>query len=841
MKPSFSKLLPHLFAFLILLVVVFARFSPSVFGGKTLQASDMTQAFGMQAESRKIEGQVGTYPLWTNGAFAGMPTYQILYPTSNPIYLLSKVMLLGNSMASTHTDILLACLGFYILLVVLGIDWRVSLFGALSFGLAANNMHLAAGGHLTKIVTMGYLAPVLAGLVLSYRGKYWLGGGLTAVFMALQINANHVQITYYFGLSLLFFGIAYFLDALKKGQLPQFAKATGVSVLAFAIAFATNAGRLMTTEEYSQETIRGKSELTQKDGSSGSKAGESGLSKDYAFQWSYGKLETFNLLIPNYVGGSSSESFASDPESATIQELRKLKSADEATNMAQATTHYWGGQPFTGGGVYLGAIVALLFILGLILVKSPLKWYAVGAATLGILLGWGKYFEGFNYFLFDTFPMMNKFRAVTMALGITNFAVVLLAAMGLQALFDKNLEEGQRKKSLLLAGGITAGITILGLLLGFSLDYVKDGESFPPAIAEALAADRAALLQADALRTLLFMALGFAVLWAWQRYKFSAALAAIALAGLSMVDILPIGARMLKSEDFTEESAIRQLTAPTKADETILKDPDPHYRVADFRRGNPFSNALSSYHHKSMGGYHAAKLMRYQELVERYLSNPEKYRNIYGMFNAKYFIGQGDQVIGNSLACGNAWFVRSFEVVENADAEIAALDSLQPKEKAIIQKAYLGDLEGFQPSFDSAATIKLTRYHPDTLTYSFTCASDQLAVFSEMYYPPSKGWGMFIDGQKAGDFTKANFALRAAKLPAGTHELKMVFSPSSYHKGETIALIAALIAIAFAAFGIYWFLKNYEFPSAANLPEAAPATKPKPAATKAKPTDSKKR
>ncbi|MEK7255927.1 MAG: hypothetical protein AAB316_14345, partial [Bacteroidota bacterium] len=601
---------------------------------------------------------------------------------------------------------------------------------------------------------------------------------------------------------------------------------------------------LMTTEEYSQETIRGKSELTQKGpNASGSKAGESGLSKDYAFGWSYGILETYNLVIPNFVGGSSNTSLAADPDSKTIEILRTMPNTEEATALAQETSPYWGSQPFTGGGVYLGAVFVLLFFLGAFLVKSPLRWYLIASSVLCIFLAWGKHFSAFNYLLFDTLPMMNKFRAVTMALGLTNLFVVLLGVLGLQAFFDKNIEAGERKRALLLAGGIAGGLALLGYLLSFGLDFHKEGENFPAAVAAAVAQDRAGLLRADAFRTLIFMACAFAVLWFWLRTRFSAAWVVLGIGLLSLIDIWAIGNRFLDEGDYVSATDKLRITAPTAADEQILKDPDPYYRVADFRRGSPISNALTSYHHKSIGGYHAAKLMRFQELVERHfqkegrLRQPMEASKIYGMLNTKYFIYTEDQALPNNDPCGNAWFVREFQIVENGDAEIAALEGMNTKEKAVLQKSYAAGLEGFTPQFDSAASIGLTRYHPYSLTYQYSAASDQLAVFSEIYYPPSKGWSMYLDGQKAPDFTKANFLLRAAKLPAGQHELKMVFSPKSYHTGELISLLTSLLALGLAVWGIVWFARKYEFPAATNLPEA----EEKKPVKKAKPTEVRKK
>ncbi|TAK31074.1 MAG: hypothetical protein EPO28_18435 [Saprospiraceae bacterium] len=828
-----QKLLPHLIAYFILMAISFIRFAPTVFQGKSLQQSDNIQATGMQMEMRKIHEKTGEYPLWTNSMFAGMPAYQIMYPTSNALQYVSRGFLLGNHMAPPHTGILLVMAGFYLLLIVLGVDWRIAIAGASCFGLAANHLSLAEAGHSTKIIASAYMAPILAAIILTFRGKYWIGGALTALFTGLQLYANHVQITYYFFLTLLVFGAVYLLEASRNGTIKNFITAAAISIAAVLLAVATNAGRLMTTQEYAAETIRGQSELTNKSGSSGSTAIEGGgLSKDYAFQWSYGKLETFNLLVPNFMGGSSSEGFASDANSATIAALRQMQNAEQATSLAQRTDHYWGSQPFTGGPVYMGAVLIFLFFLGAFLVKKPLKWYLLASVVLTLMLSWGGNFKALNYFIFDHLPLYNKFRDATTVLAVTNMLVALLAILGLQAFFEKSTPVIEKRKALLTAGGIAGGLVVMALLLSFGLDFHKEGEDFPAAVATALAEDRAGLLRADALRSLVFVAGGFLVLWYFLKKNFKPLWAALAIGALALIDIWGIGLRFINSEKYINSTDKNRITAPTSADEQILKDPDTYYRVADFRR-NPFSNAITSYHHLSMGGYHAAKLMRYQELIERYLGDPSKYSHIYGMLNTKYFIGQKDEVIPNAEAAGNAWFVPSYDVVENGDAEIAALESLHPKEKAVIQKAFLNGLEGWQPQFDSSATIRLTHYHPDTMVYSYSAATDQLALFSEVYYPPSKGWNLYIDGKKAPDFTKADFILRAAKLPAGQHEVKMIFAPQTYFNGEKISLVASLLVIALTIWGVYWFATNYAFPNAMNLPSAE-IKKTKPAATMTK-------
>lgn len=823
MNATTRKLIPHLSAYFILLLVAFVRFYPVVFEGKTLQQSDNMQAMGMQAEINKIAKETGKYPLWTNSMFSGMPAFQIYVPSSTAIDKVFAVSMLGTNMTAPHTGILLIMAGLYLLFIVLGVDWRIAIVGSLGFGLASNHMALLEAGHTTKLIATAFMAPTLAGVILIFRGKYWLGGGLAALFMALQLYANHVQITFYFLIVLLIWWLVYLFEALKKNALPAFMKATGVTAIALLLALVTMTFKLWTTWEYSQETIRGKSELSQKESSTGSTATEGGgLSKDYAFGWSYGKLELFNLLIPNYVGGSSTLSFASDGNSNTMAALRQMQDMNTATQLAQQTSHYWGSQPFTGGGVYLGTIFIMLFFLGAHLVRTPMKWFLIISVVVTMLLSLGKNLAFFNYFLFDNLPLYNKFRAVTMVLGVTNLLVVLLGAMGLKEFFDKKTTSALRMKSLQFAGFVVGGLLLLGLLLSFGLDYVKEGENFPDVLKSALAEDRAGLLRADTFRSFLFLIPAVALLWLYAKGSLKALWTVIGIGLIATIDIWGIGTRFIGKDSFISRTDKMNFVKPTPADEQIMQDTDPHYRVADFRR-NPFANAFTSYFHKSIGGYHAAKLMRYQETIERYLGDPTTNAHIYNMLNTKYFIGQNEQVIKNDEALGNAWFVKTLEVVENGDAEIDALTALNPAEKVIFQKSYLGDLEGFNPVYDSTATIKLTRYHPDTLVYSYSAVSDQLAVFSEIYYPPSKGWKMYLDGNPMTDFTKANFLLRAAKLPAGQHEVKMVFAPQSFYKGKTVSFISSILALLLAVWGVYHFFRKYDLPVATELAEISAA------------------
>lgn len=837
----FRHLLPHLIAYLILLAVAFLFFAPTVFEGKVLQQSDNLQSRGMQTELRDFKEKTGRYPLWTNSMFSGMPGYQILYKSKSALEIPFRAALLGNHMGPPHTGILLMMAGMYFLLAVLRIDWRVALVGAIGFGLSTNFLDLALTGHSTKIVALAYMGPVFAGAIMAFRGKALTGAGIMGLGLGLQIYANHVQITYYTLLLLAVLGIVYLVEAIKAKKWLPFGKAAGLLVLATGLAFASNAGRLWTTYEYSQESIRGKSELTQKEGSSGSAAGEVGLSKDYAFGWSYGIAETFTLLIPNYFGGSSNENFVADQNSATYKALVGLRDEEQANALVGEGAHYWGQQPFTGGPVYFGAAVLLLFFLGVFLAKSPLRSWLIAGALLTLFFAWGKNFSAFNYFLFDHFPLFNKFRAVTMALGLTCAMVIALGALGLQAFLDRSTDSAAKKRALYLAGGTTGAILLLGLLLSYSYDYGTAGAELPQTVANALKEDRAALLRADLTRSFLFVAIAFGLLFARLRANLGSTLVIIGLGLLVLIDLWSVGRRFVSKDDFIDPITLKQFTEAKDVDKQILQDTDPHYRVIDLRQ-NPFSNALTSYHHESAGGYHAAKLMRYQEMIERYLSDPSRNMHIYGMLNTKYIIygqsGQQAQAQINREALGNAWFVNSYEILPNGDAEMAALATLKPAEKAVLQESFRPQLEGLNIQVDSMASILLTSYHPDTMVYRYSAATEQLAVFSEVYYPPSKGWQLYVDGEPL-SILKANFLLRAARVPAGQNrELKMIFSPKAYYTGETITLLGSLGALALGILGIVVFFRKYKLPDAGQLPEEvipkAPVAKKHPQSKKRK-------
>jgi len=857
MNPTFKKLYPHLIALFVFFVITIVYFKPYVFDGMVLGQQDLELANGMQGEIRKLKAETGEIPLWTNAMFSGMPAYQILYYTANPLKHVFKGLLLGHAMSPPWPPIFLMMAGFYLLMIVMKVDWRIALFGGLSFGLATNHIILVEAGHMTKLVASAYMAPILAGVILVLRNRYILGGALIALFVAMQVTANHVQIPCYWVIVLAIFGLITMIERLRKGEdMALFAKAAGVIILAGFLGIASNAGRLLTTYEYSKESIRGISELNGKDSKNPANAGaeKDGLDYDYGFTYSYGVAESFNMMIPAYRGGSSGKGLADSDDSAVMKYMRNpanrqvLSQMDPQTQqivLGRLPVQYWGEQPPTSGGVYFGAIIFLLFFIGLFLVESSLAIWGIIGVVLTIMLAWGKNFAGFNYFVFDHFPMYNKFRAQTMILGITNLLVAIVAFRGLQAFFKENTTPEMRKGALLKGGGLMLGFIGLAALLAMGEDFLSTQNKailaqLSPNIAkplgDAIAADRSSLLWGDMFRTIAFAGAGFGLLWFAGMNKMRASWAVIAIGLLTVFDLWGVDKRYLDYERFQSKQAQIDRAKPTDADKQIMADKDPHYRVFDMRdqMQGPFQNSLTSIHHKSIGGYHAAKLMRYKELIERYLGRGISQENLhmFNMLNMKYFITPDNQVQRNPEAFGNAWFVKKLRIVENPDAEMDALATLKPKEEVVIAEKYAAGLKDFNLQYDSTATISLTAYHPDKMTYKYSAKTDQLAVFSEVYYPEDKGWHLYVDGERLKGMTKANFILRAAKLPAGEHELVMAFEPAAYKTGEWISVLSGILVLFLTFFGLYLLFKNNRLEDPERLPvpaEEKPAVRKAPA------------
>jgi len=794
-KFDFKTLLPYITAVLVFLAITMIYFSP-LLEGKRIQQSDIMQFTGMSKEIVDFREKTDTEPLWTNSMFGGMPAYQIsVVYKGNILGYLDTILTLG--LPHPANLVFLYFIGFFILLLVLKIDPWLAIAGAIAFAFSSYFFIIIDVGHNSKAHAIAYVAPVLAGIILTLRQKYILGGILTAIFLSLEIKANHPQITYYMVLMVFILGLVELIFAVREKRVVKLFASVGVLVIAASFAALTNIATLWATWDYGKDTIRGKSELT-----SNLENKTSGLDKDYATQWSYGVGETMTLFIPNFYGGGSSGKIS---ENSAIVKALKANNVPQ-NQIAQFTKYplpflYFGNQPSTAGPVYVGAIVFFLFILGLFIVRGPLKWWLLSVTVLSILLSWGHNFMAFTDFFMEYIPGYNKFRAVSMALVIAEIAMPVLGLMALKVLFEKHLDQKKLVKSLQIAAGISGGIAFLFVIMpGVFLSFTGANDAaiqqqfqFPDWMMQAIRDERARLVRLDALRSLAFVILAAGVLWAFLLSKLNKTYVYMILAALILLDMFAISKRYLNNDSFTSKAKVETPFTPTEADQEIMKDSDPNFRVFNLTVSS-FNDASTSYFHKSIGGYHGAKLRRYQELIENQISKQNM--SVLNMLNTKYFILPGDDrkptAQRNYDALGHAWFVEGYDLVDNADQEIAAITLFNPGDTAIIDKRFANALESFTPGRDSTAYIRLTSYAPNYLTYDYTTGKDGLAVFSEIYYP--KGWNAYVDGNLTSHF-RANYVLRAMVLPAGNHKLEFKFEPNVYVVGEKISLISSIILL----------------------------------------------
>jgi len=804
---DFKKLLPHLIAVAVMLLTATLFYAPNAFSGKVLPQPDNDKARAMQTEIRYYLDKEGKAPLWTNSAFGGMPSFQIIAPIkgnlTQPVY---RTMFMWQDYTSVWAQTFAAMLCMYLLLIVLGANWRLAVFGALAYSINTYNVDILEAGHSTKMAALALTPGVFAGVILLGKGRWLLGGGVLALFSSMQIFANHPQITYY---TLLLTGIyfaAKLVESIRSGDLINWTKAAAVCTLALVIGFASNTSRLWPTFEYGKETIRGSSELTQRNIGRGN-----GLTKDYLFGWSYGIGESLTLIVPRVYGGGANERLMNTKLFETVS---RGASPAEKKQVAQqlAPFYYCGEQDFVGTAIYYGAIICFLFALGVVLVPGSVKWWLTGGALFAISLAWGKHFF-LNHIFYDYLPMFNKFRAVSMALGLGQLCFAALGALSLQAFFSPDISKEAKRRALLIALGTVTLFCIAAIFVGGG-EGANDkmlGQN-NPAFPSLLLDDRSALVRSDVFRSLGFIILAFTILWFALKGNIKSGIAVVAVALLSLTDNWLVASRNISSDKYQTRKTALSPPKESPADGQIKQDKDPHYRVLDLSRGAISTNYIPSYFHKSLGGYHAAKLQRFQEVVDTFLgADLAENLHIVGMFNAKYLISQKGDVIPNQLALGNAWFVRQFRVVPDGDAEFNALHQLKPGESAVIQEAQAGSLQGFSIQPDSTATIKLTYYHPDKMEYEYSAKTEQLALFSEMYYPPAKGWKCYLNGQPAPDFFKADYFIRGMRLPAGQNQkLEMRFEPKSFYQGENIGRIASALALLLCFAGLFFFFKKGE-------------------------------
>lgn len=795
---NFRELLPHIVAILVFVFVNLLFFSPMVLDNKMIQQSDIIQHKGVAKELTDYYEKNGKVTLWTNSLFGGMPTYQMgAKYEGNLLQYLEKVAALGFPHPSQL--LLFAFIGFYILLVLMRINPWLAIGGALAYGLGSYNLTLLEAGHTSKLHAIGLLPVVVSGILLLRQGRFLWGAAVTAIGLSLQIYANHLQITYYLFLLLLVYGIVELIFAIRNKDLSSLWKAGGIAVVCALFAVLSNLSNLWSTYEYLPSTIRGPAELSSNKESSG------GLDKDYAMSWSYGKMETMTLLIPNFYGGSSNSKLSSGSNLAALLKQYQAPPAQVTSFLNNAPT-YWGDQLFTSGPVYVGALVCMLFLLGMLVVRDHWKWWILSASILAILLAWGKNFQWFSDFFFYYFPGYNKFRVVSMILVLIGFTFPFMGFMTVSKIlngeFDKDFLISRLKISVYVAGGLCLLFAIAGPAF-FNFQGAGDAQ-LQKEIIDAVIADRKSLFRSDAIRSLVFILLGAALIWAYVKERVNKNVLIGGIVVLVFVDMFSVGKRYLDSDDFISKNEYSRYFEATQVDQLIQKETSIDYRV--FNLGASLTaDSRTSYHHKSLGGYSAVKLRRYQDIIENQLTKADSTRNtgfpfnksVVDMLNAKYLIYKAenrDQVMPNTGALDNAWFVRKVIMVNNADEEMAGLNNFNPEEEVLIDKRFEEQVSGFVPVMDSAATIVLKSYEPNKLLYNSSSKNEQLAVFSEIYYQP--GWNAYIDGKAANHF-RCNYILRGMRLPAGEHTIEFRFEPVSYYTGEKVAMAGSGIILLF--------------------------------------------
>jgi hypothetical protein len=787
MRPTIARsVLPHAGAVLILVGLAVAYFRPQL-EGKVVPQGDMIQHRGMAQEIVRVQDQTGERPLWTNSMFGGMPSYQITTPDhGNGLRVLHTVLSLG--LDHPLGAFLPAMLSFYVLMIALGTDVWLAAIGAFAFAFTTNNLTLYEAGHISKLRAVAYFPLVAAGMVLAYRGRYAWGGLIFAVGLGLNIMANHVQMTYYLALTIPVFLVAELIADLRAGRIAHFARASAVLLLAAVFAAGSSAALLWMTLEYSRETVRGAAVLAGRpdagtDHGAG-RSGADGLSWDYAMQWSNGPIDLVASLVPGAAGGGSDERLGE--HSAIARELRA--SGHQVPANARFPL-YWGELPFTSGPIYFGASVLLLFVMGLFLVKGPVKWWLAIGTLVTVLLSMGRHLEGFNEFVFAHVPLYNRFRTPNSALAVAAFLIPMLGLLALDRVVRGEARKPDVTRSLLAGVGILGGISLFLFLLGGSIfDVSHPQDAGHRHLERAMLADRLALLQRDALRSLLLVVSAGGAIWAFAHGRIGRRLLVAGIGVIVVVDVWMVDRRYVSPDTFVDRATIDEAFRPRPVDVRILQDPDPSYRVLDLTV-NTYESAQYSYFHKMIGGYHAAKLRRYQDLMERHLVNGN--RAVLDMLNTRYVIirGPGGQpeVRRNPTASGNAWFVDRIRMVDTPNEEIEALADFDPATVAVVHREFSGEVAGLGPSA-ARGTIQLRGYRPDHLTYRSESPQEALAVFSEVWYGPDKGWHAYVDGAPAA-LIRANYALRALRVPAGQHEIELVFKPAAFHTGRTISRV----------------------------------------------------
>ena len=823
---ALKKYLPDVLVVIIFAVISFAYFFPADLDGRILYRHDSSAGRGAGQETAEYHERTGKVSRWSNATFSGMPTYQTA-PSYQSVSVLNQAVKAYHLWLPENVWYVFAyLLGFYILLRAFDFRQSLAALGSIVWAFSSYFFIIIAAGHIWKVMALAYLPPMIAGIVLAYRGKYLWGFIVTAIFAAFEVDANHVQMTYYYLFIILFMIIAYLVDAIRKKRMAQFVKATAVCAAGALIGILMNISNLYHTWQYAQESMRGKSELVKKDAANQT---SSGLDRDYITQWSYGVDETWTLLVPNAKGG------ASVPLAANTEAMKKAD--PNFMQIYQQLGQYWGDQPGTSGPVYVGAFVLMLFILGLFIVKGPIKWALLAATILSILLSWGHNFMPFTNFFLDYIPMYSKFRTVASILVIAEFTIPLLAMMALKKIVDEPDLLTTKAKFVYISFGLTGGIALLFALMPtlFFSDFIssQELEAFKSIPAEYLSplesnlrSIRESIFTADCWRSFWIIVIGTLLLFLYKFKKLKAEYMVGAIAILCLIDMWQVNKRYLNDEMFVEKSVREQAQPMTQTDRQILQDKSLDYRVLNLA-SNTFNENETSYYHKSIGGYHAAKLRRYQELIDAYIS-PEMQKMmpaiakaggdmtkvdgdslfpVLNMLNAKYFIVplQANQTVAieNPYVYGNAWFVDKVTYVKNANEELGALGKLNLRHEAVADARFQSQL-GESKNQDSTSIVKLTAYEPNQLTYDVRSATGGIVVFSEIFYPE---WTATVDGKPV-EIGRVDYVLRALNVDKGHHKVVLTFDPKSVKQTETVAYLSYGVLLLVVLFAVYFKRKE---------------------------------
>ena len=823
---ALKKYLPDVLVVIIFAVISFAYFFPADLDGRILYRHDSSAGRGAGQETAEYHERTGKVSRWSNATFSGMPTYQTA-PSYQSVSVLNQAVKAYHLWLPENVWYVFAyLLGFYILLRAFDFRQSLAALGSIVWAFSSYFFIIIAAGHIWKVMALAYLPPMIAGIVLAYRGKYLWGFIVTAIFAAFEVDANHVQMTYYYLFIILFMIIAYLVDAIRKKRMAQFVKATAVCAAGALIGILINISNLYHTWQYAQESMRGKSELVKKDAANQT---SSGLDRDYITQWSYGVDETWTLLVPNAKGG------ASVPLAANTEAMKKAD--PNFMQIYQQLGQYWGDQPGTSGPVYVGAFVLMLFILGLFIVKGPIKWALLAATILSILLSWGHNFMPFTNFFLDYIPMYSKFRTVASILVIAEFTIPLLAMMALKKIVDEPDLLTKKAKFVYISFGLTGGIALLFALMPtlFFSDFISNQEleafkSIPAEYLSPLESNlrsiRESIFTADCWRSFWIIVIGTLLLFLYKFKKLKAEYMVGAIAILCLIDMWQVNKRYLNDEMFVEKSVREQAQPMTQTDRQILQDKSLDYRVLNLA-SNTFNENETSYYHKSIGGYHAAKLRRYQELIDAYISpemqkmmpaiakaggdmtkvNGDSLFPVLNMLNAKYFIVplQANQTVAieNPYVYGNAWFVDKVTYVKNANEELDALGKLNLRHEAVADARFQSQL-GESKNQDSTSIVKLTAYEPNQLTYDVRSATGGIVVFSEIFYPE---WTATVDGKPV-EIGRVDYVLRALNVDKGHHKVVLTFDPKSVKQTETVAYLSYGVLLLVVLFAVYFKRKE---------------------------------